>query len=65
MNTPELTLPHPRMHMRDFVFMPIALLDSKWRHPVLGASPLRLTKDCGEWYKTDLGFIYKEHTIKI
>lgn len=50
MNKPELTLPHPRMHLRDFVFMPIALLDSKWRHPVLGASPLRLTKECGEWY---------------
>lgn len=50
MNTPELTLPHPRMHLRDFVFMPIALLNREWRHPVLGASPLRLTKECGEWH---------------
>lgn len=26
---------------------------------------IKIIEDCGEWYKTDLGFIYKEHTIKI
>lgn len=26
---------------------------------------IKITEDCGDWYKTDFGFIYKEHTIKI
>ncbi|MCM1162894.1 MAG: 2-amino-4-hydroxy-6-hydroxymethyldihydropteridine diphosphokinase [Muribaculaceae bacterium] len=34
--TPELTLPHPRMHLRRFVLEPMATLDPTWRHPVLG-----------------------------
>lgn len=26
---------------------------------------IKITEDCGDWYKTDFGFIYKEYTIKI
>ncbi len=33
---PELTLPHPRMHLRDFVLLPMSELDPTWRHPLLG-----------------------------
>lgn len=35
-DTPELTLPHPRMHQRDFVLRPVARLDPEWRHPLFG-----------------------------
>ncbi|WP_297065341.1 2-amino-4-hydroxy-6-hydroxymethyldihydropteridine diphosphokinase [uncultured Duncaniella sp.] len=33
---PSLTLPHPRMHMRDFVLRPLAQLDPTWHHPLTG-----------------------------
>ncbi len=33
--TPELTLPHPRMHQRAFVLVPLAEVAPGWRHPVL------------------------------
>ena len=35
-DTPELTLPHPRMHLRDFVLRPMAEIAPHWRHPVSG-----------------------------
>lgn len=38
----RLTLPHPRMHLRDFVLRPVALLDPYWRHPLLGKTASEL-----------------------
>ncbi len=32
----ELTLPHPRMHMRRFQLLPLAEITPNWRHPTLG-----------------------------
>lgn len=33
--TPRLTLPHPRMHLRPFVLIPMAELAPGWVHPKL------------------------------
>jgi 2-amino-4-hydroxy-6-hydroxymethyldihydropteridine diphosphokinase len=33
---PELTLPHPRAHLRRFVMGPLAEIAPDWHHPVLG-----------------------------
>ena len=35
-DTPELTLPHPRMHLRRFVLEPLAEIMPEYRHPLLG-----------------------------
>lgn len=35
MRTEELTLPHPRLHLRGFVLHPLVEVAPEWRHPVL------------------------------
>jgi 2-amino-4-hydroxy-6-hydroxymethyldihydropteridine diphosphokinase len=33
--TEFLTLPHPQMHLRDFVLLPMQQVNPQWRHPLL------------------------------
>jgi 2-amino-4-hydroxy-6-hydroxymethyldihydropteridine diphosphokinase len=42
MESPGLTLPHPRMHQRGFVLRPLAEIAPEWRHPVLGQTAREL-----------------------
>ena len=42
LDTPRLTLPHPRMHERRFVLAPLCDLAPGWRHPLLGATAAAL-----------------------
>jgi 2-amino-4-hydroxy-6-hydroxymethyldihydropteridine diphosphokinase len=42
--TERLTLPHPRMHKRQFVLEPLAEIAPKLRHPITGMSTARMLK---------------------
>jgi 2-amino-4-hydroxy-6-hydroxymethyldihydropteridine diphosphokinase len=33
---PDLAVPHPRMHLREFVLAPLCEIEPQWVHPVLG-----------------------------
>lgn len=45
--SPELTLPHPRMHLRDFVLIPMAEIAPEWIHPILKQTTAELARRQG------------------
>jgi 2-amino-4-hydroxy-6-hydroxymethyldihydropteridine diphosphokinase len=40
--SPDLVLPHPRLHERRFVLMPLQEIAPQWRHPRLGLTAAEL-----------------------
>ena len=41
-DTPPLVLPHPRLHQRRFVLLPLAEIAPHWRHPIFGLTAQQL-----------------------
>ncbi len=44
LNSPNLTIPHPRMHERAFVLVPLAEIAPDWIEPVSGVAIAKLLK---------------------
>lgn len=43
-STTDLIIPHPRMHVRAFVLIPLGQIAPDWRHPVLGLTPTEMMR---------------------
>lgn len=52
LETPELTIPHPRMHERGFVMMPLEEIASFHVHPTLRRPIIDLWDDIGSQFTT-------------
>lgn len=44
-HTPRLIIPHPRMHLREFVLRPMHQLAPTWKHPQLNATAWQLLQE--------------------
>lgn len=47
-NKPELTIPHPKMHLRKFVLMPLSEIAPKIIHPLLNKSIETIIEECND-----------------
>lgn len=53
LSTPDLTVPHPRLHQRRFVLEPMVEIAPDAFHPVLGKTMRELLQDCSDRSKVE------------
>ncbi len=47
-NTPQLIVPHPRLHLRKFVLIPMNEISPNYLHPLLNKSIFKLLTECND-----------------
>ena len=52
-NEPHLIIPHPRMHLRQFVLQPMAEIVPAWNHPIFNKSVIELVDLCPDPLKVE------------
>jgi len=52
--TEVLTLPHPYLHQRNFVLVPMAEISPYWQHPIYGRTIEELVEECGDALAVEL-----------
>jgi 2-amino-4-hydroxy-6-hydroxymethyldihydropteridine diphosphokinase len=52
-NTTNLTIPHPLLHERKFVLIPLVEIAAEWQHPVLGAKASEMLLNCMDLNKVE------------
>ncbi|MEZ4799322.1 MAG: 2-amino-4-hydroxy-6-hydroxymethyldihydropteridine diphosphokinase [Flavobacteriales bacterium] len=50
----KITVPHPRLHLRKFVLLPLNELDGKLQHPIFKKSIADLLKSCEDTSKVEV-----------
>ncbi len=63
--TKELNLPHPKIHLRNFVLYPILEIDPKWSHPVLKKNVQFLINNLSQKSRIEITRLQKSVNIQI
>ena len=62
-DTKELTLPHPKCHLRNFVLFPILQIDPNWIHPILKKNAQYLINNLSQKFRIEITRIQKNVII--
>ena len=60
-----LSLPHPRLHLRNFVLYPILEIDPKWSHPILKKNAQFLINKLSQKSRIEITRLKKNVNIKL
>ena len=52
-DTADLSIPHPRMHLRSFTMQPAAEIAGEWQHPIFLKSLETLASECADTLKVE------------
>ena len=61
----ELTLPHPKCHLRNFVLFPILQIDPYWFHPILQKNAQYLINNLSQKSRIEITRLQKNVNIQI
>ncbi len=60
----ELTLPHPKCHLRNFVLFPILQIDPNWSHPILKKNVQYLINNLSQKFRIEITRLQKNVNVQ-